>query len=197
MFAIDLLMVENSWMSFIYLFVQWFNVFILYSGSHASRQFCYFYLKRFDLFNINLLWIECTKRIKRTEKKLNQWASIVDKSIKSKLDIKDILIDRPSKENEREVNKKKLIEIQTNLSISQGKLLHHGPFSLGYRKKRHFCAIAFQLPLINAMFSIENTLILAAVCSKKSNYLMEIFHISDCFALNANGEGGRQTLIGL
>lgn len=46
------------------------------------------------------------------------------------------------------------------------------------------------------MFSIENTLILAAVCGK-SNYLMEIFHISDCFALNANGDRGGPTLIEL
>lgn len=47
------------------------------------------------------------------------------------------------------------------------------------------------------MFSIENTLILAAAVCGKSNYLMEIFHISDCFALNANEDGGRLTLIEL
>lgn len=72
--------------------------------------------------------------------------------------------------------------------------MHHSPFwvNVGIPKTS-----TFQLPLINVMFSIENTLILAAAVCGKSNYLMEIFHISDCFALNANEDGGRLTLIEL
>lgn len=78
--------------------------------------------------------------------------------------------------------------------------MHHSPFwvNVGIPKTSVvFVVIAVQLPLINVMFSIENTLILAAAVCGKSNYLMEIFHISDCFVLNANGDGGRLTLIEL